>query len=69
MTKERHLHLGAQFDDALCEHEKRNHHILRVAQLRRILPSESPTVDIFKEWIKVLFVRSVCTQAIPDLIF
>ena len=66
MTKERHLHLDAQFDDALCEHEKRNHHIRRVAQLRRILPSESPTVDIFKEWIKELF---VCTQAIPDLLF
>ena len=68
MTKERHLYLGAQFDDALCDHEKRNHHIRRVAQLDGSyrLPSESPTVNIFKEWIKVLF---VCTQAILDLLF
>ena len=30
MTKERHLHLGAQFDYALCEYENMNHHIRRV---------------------------------------
>ena len=44
MTKERHLHLGDQFDDALCEHEKMNRPSCRVFQINGYPQSKSATV-------------------------
>ena len=46
MTKEMHLHLGAQFDDAPCEQEKMNRHTRHMIPLLSVRKKREPQLEI-----------------------